>query len=156
MEFKRVAVILAVGFVAVQCRRPAHTNPAFSPDQTMETTIIIPPDVHAILSRACANCHSNQTHWPWYSYIAPTSWFVVGHVDHGRRFINLSTWVRPGKEPVDSIDRLRAICREVRKGDMPLTSYKLIHWHSWLSGDDVHHICEWSEDEQRRLRTGPK
>jgi hypothetical protein len=98
----------------------------------------------------------DETHWPWYSYVAPTSWFVVGHVNHGRRFINLSTWVRPGKEPVDSIDRLKAMCREVGKGDMPLTSYKLIHWNSWLSADDVHRICEWSEAEQRRLSTVQK
>ncbi len=156
MKFKWVAVILAVGFVAAQSRRPAHTNPSFSSEQTMETMINTPPDVHAILTRACADCHSDETHWPWYSYVAPTSWFVVGHVNHGRRFINLSTWVRPGKEPVDSIDRLKAMCREVRKGDMPLTSYKLIHWNSWLSTDDVQRICEWSEAEQERLSTVPK
>jgi hypothetical protein len=106
-----VAVLLAVGFVAMQCRYPAHTNPAFSPGQTMETMIATPPDVHAILRRACADCHSDETNWPWYSYVAPTSWFVVGHVNHGRRFINMSTWVRPGKEPVDSIDRLKAMHR---------------------------------------------
>jgi hypothetical protein len=156
MKFKRVAVILAVGFVAAQCRRPAHTNPSFPSEQTMETMIVTPPDVKATLRRACADCHSDETHWPWYSYVAPTSWFVVGHVNHGRRFINLSTWVRPGKEPVDSIDRLKAMCGEVRKGEMPLTSYKLIHWNSWLSADDVRRICEWSEAEQRRLSTVPK
>jgi hypothetical protein len=156
MKFKLIAVILAVGFVAAQCWRPVHTNPSFSSEQTMETMIATPSDVHAILTRACADCHSNETRWPWYSYVAPTSWFVVGHVDHGRRFINLSTWVRPGKEPVDSIDRLKAMCREVGKGDMPLTSYKLIHWNSWLSADDVHRICEWSEAEQRRLSTVQK
>jgi hypothetical protein len=104
------------------------------------------------LQRACADCHSNETKWPWYSYVAPTSWFVVGHVNNGRRYINFSNWVRPGKEPLDSIDRLKAMCRDVRKGDMPLTSYKLIHWNSWLSADDVDKICEWSEAEQKRLR----
>jgi len=151
-----MAVILTVGLAAMQCWRPAHTNPSFSSGQMMETMIITPPDVHAILTRACADCHSNQTHWPWYSYVAPTSWFVVGHVDHGRHFINLSVWVRPGKEPLDSIDRLKAMCREVRNGDMPLASYKLAHWHSWLSADDVHRMCEWSEAEQRSLSVAPK
>jgi hypothetical protein len=156
MKWKWVAVLLAVGFVAMQCRYPAHTNPAFSPGQTMETMIATPPDVHAILRRACADCHSDETNWPWYSYVAPTSWFVVGHVNHGRRFINMSTWVRPGKEPVDSIDRLKAMCREVEKGEMPLTSYKLVHWHAWLSEDDVQRVCAWSEAEQRRLSTVPQ
>jgi hypothetical protein len=66
-------------------------------------------------------------------------------VNKGRRFINLSTWVRLGKEPVDSIDRLKAMCREARNGDMPLRSCNLIHWHARLSGGDVQRLCEWSK-----------
>lgn len=156
MRSKGVAAILTLGFIAAQWVRPAHTNPPYSSGQTMESMIDTPPDVHAILARACADCHSNETNWPWYSYVAPASWFVVGHVNKGRRFIDFSTWVRPGREPVDSIDRLKAMCREVRNGNMPLSSYKLIHWHSWLSAADVSRICEWSEAEQRRLSTVSK
>ena len=103
------------------------------------------------LTRACADCHSNQTEWPWYAHVAPTSWFVVDHVDQGRSHVNFSTWVHPGKEPKDSITRLRLMCREVQSGGMPLTSYELLHWHSWLSADDVKRICDWSEGEQKRL-----
>ncbi len=79
------------------------------------------------------------------------SWYVIGHGNKGRRYINLSTWVRPGREPQDSIDRLKAMCREVQEGKMPLLSYKLIHWHSWLSAEDASRICEWSRAEQKRL-----
>ena len=125
----------------------------------MDRAIVVPleiPGAHAVGNKACADCHSNQTEWPWYSHIAPTSWFVVDHVNHGRRHINFSTWVRPGHEPADSIDRLKAICREVKGGDMPLTSYELIHWRSWLSVDDVNKVCAWSEAEQKRLSAIPK
>jgi hypothetical protein len=59
--------------------------------------------------------------------------------------------VHPGKEPKDSIDRLKAMCDEVQSGGMPLTSYTLVHWNSKLSADDVKRICEWSEAEQKRL-----
>ncbi len=148
---KWIVIILVIGFVAAQFYRPARTNPAFAPAQTIETIINVPRDVHATLTRACAGCHSDQTEWPWYAYVAPTSWFVIGHVDNGRRHINFSTWVRPGKEPQDSIDRLKAMCREVQKGDMPLTSYTLIHWNAKLSAGDVKRICEWSAGEQQRL-----
>jgi hypothetical protein len=156
MALKRTVSISALGFAVAQCWHPFHTNPSFSSDQAMEAIIVTPPEVRATLMRACADCHSNETKWPWFSYVAPTSWFVVGHVNKGRRYINLSTWVRPGKEPVDSIDRLNAICKEVRNGDMPLMSYKLIHWESWLSTADVARICEWSKAEQTRLGTLPK
>jgi hypothetical protein len=149
--FKWLMIILAVGFAIAQFFRVARTNPAFTVTQTIDNVVNVPPDVHATLMRACGSCHSNETEWPWYSYVAPTSWFVVGHVDDGRRHINFSTWVRPGKEPKDSIDRLKAICDEVQSGGMPLTSYELMHWHSWLSAEDRKRICEWSEAEQKRL-----
>ena len=149
--FKRIVLILAIAFLAAQFLQSERTNPPFNPTQTIENVVNVPPDVHVTLMRACGDCHSNLTEGPWYAHVAPTSWFVVGHVNDGRRHINFSTWVRPGKEPADSIDRLKAMCREVQSGGMPLTSYELLHWHSWLSADDVKRICEWSEGEQKRL-----
>ena len=151
MKVKLVAIAHAVTAVAAQFIRPARTNPPFVPAQTIAAMIDVPDDVHATLTRACADCHSNQTHWPWYAHVAPTSWFVIDHVNHGRRFIKFSTWVRPGHEPVDSVDRLKAMCREVQKGEMPLTSYKLIHWNAWLSPADASRICAWSEAERNWL-----
>jgi hypothetical protein len=150
------AVALAAGVMAAQFLRPARTNPPFTPAQTIEAMIAVPHDLGVTLTRACADCHSNQTHWPWYSRVAPASWFVIEHVNHGRRFINLSAWVRPGHEPQDSIDRLKAMCREVQRGEMPLTSYKLVHWQAWLSADDANRICQWSETEQKRLSAPPR
>lgn len=148
---KWVAIILAIALVAAQFYQMPRTNPSFAPAQTIENIVNVPPDVHATLTRACADCHSDETRWPWYSHVAPTSWFVIDHVNQGRRRINFSTWVRAGKEPQDSIDRLKAMCREVQNGGMPLTSYKLMHWSSWLSAEDVKQICDWSSEEQQRL-----
>jgi hypothetical protein len=148
---KVVLVILVIGFVAAKFVRPARTNPQFTPAQAMETIVNVPPDIHATLTRACADCHSDETHWPWYSRVAPASWFVINHVDQGRRRINFSTWVRPGHEPVDSMDRLKAMCREVQEGNMPLSSYTWIHRNAPLSADDVNRICQWSQEEQQRL-----
>jgi hypothetical protein len=150
-SFRRFAIASLICLVAAQFKRSATTNPSFEPAQSIETIVHVPPDIHAILTRACSDCHSNQTNWPWYSHVAPVSWFVVGHVNDGRRHINFSTWVRPGKEPVDSIDRLKAMCREVQNGEMPLTSYELIHWKAKLSAEETKQICDWSAQEQERL-----
>jgi hypothetical protein len=148
---KWLVIILVIAFVAAQFLPMARTNPPFTAAQTIDNIVKVPPDVHATLMRACGDCHSNETQWPWYSHVAPTSWFVVGHVNDGRKHINLSTWMRPGHEPQDSIDRLKAMCRQVQSGGMPLTSYTIIHWNAKLSADDVKRICEWSDAEQKRL-----
>jgi hypothetical protein len=149
--FKWILIILVIGLVAAQFYPMARTNPPFTATQTIDNVVNVPPDVHATLTRACGDCHSNLTQWPWYSHVAPMSWLVIGHVNDGRRHINLSTWVRPGKEPKSSIDRLKEMCDEVQSGGMPLSSYTMIHWSSKLSADDVKRICEWSEAEQKRL-----
>lgn len=150
-SLKWIAIFLLIVFAAAQFMHAERTNPPFTPVQSIDAIVQVPSDVHAILTRACADCHSNQTVWPWYSHIEPTSSFVVGHVDSGRRRINFSNWVRPGKEPQDSIDRLKAMCREVQEGNMPLTSYLLIHWNAKLSAGDVKLLCDWSAQEQQRL-----
>jgi hypothetical protein len=148
---KWTAVILAIAFVAAQFIRPARTNPTFAATQTIDNIVNVPPDVHATLMRACGDCHSDLTYWPWYAHVEPTKWFVINHVNQGRKHINFSEWVHPGKEPADSIDRLKAMCREVQSGGMPLTSYLIVHWSAKLSADDVKRICDWSTEEQQRL-----
>lgn len=148
---KWAAVAVVVIFLLIQFDQPMRTNPVSDPALAMQTELRVPPDVAATLQRACDDCHSNQTRWPWYSYVAPTSWFVADHVNSGRYFINFSNWVRPGKEPIDSEDRLKAMCEEVKSGGMPLSSYLLIHWNAKLSVGDVSLICNWTDQERQRL-----
>lgn len=153
--WKRAFLVLAIVFVAIQFFRPPRTNPASDPAAEIQRIVNLPPDVASILHRACGDCHSNDTQWPWYSAVAPTSWFVTGHVNEGRRHINFSAWVRPGKEPQDSVDRLKAISREVKEGGMPLTSYILVHWKAKLSPAEVSRICDWADQEALRLAANP-
>jgi hypothetical protein len=148
---KWLIIIAVVAFLVMQFSRPARTNPPVDPARKLESAVHVPPDVASMLERACRDCHSYETHWPWYTEVAPTSWFVVQHVDIGRRRLNFSDWVRPGKEPKDSMDRLRAMCKEVQSGEMPLSSYTLIHWRATLSPEDVRRLCQWTEEERSRL-----
>jgi heme-binding protein len=69
------------------------------------------PDTRELAVRACFDCHSNQTVWPWYAHVAPTSWLVQRDVDEGRRKLNFSEWDQPQKEA-------RQAAREIQKGSM--------------------------------------
>src|SRR5437773_11124922 len=82
-----VAVVLIVG---IQFVRPARTNPAVDESQTIFARTQITPEVSAILNRSCNDCHSNKTVWPWYTNVAPISWFIANHVSEDRHSLNLS------------------------------------------------------------------
>ena len=90
--------------------RPAMTNPPVDESQTIVARAQVPPEVASILDRSCRDCHSNKTVWPWYTHVAPVSWWLADHVDHGRKDLNLSEW---GKLPADR--RIASYARFVTK-----------------------------------------
>lgn len=93
------------------------------------------------MQRACYDCHSNRTVWPWYSKVAPVSWWVINHVNDGRRHLNFSEW-----QPLPAEKRreqLGEILEEVEEGEMPLASYVLGHPEARLSQADLQALREW-------------
>ncbi len=148
MNVRIIAVGVVVVAFGIQFIRPARTNPPSDPAQAIEAHVAIPPDARAILQRSCGDCHSNQTRWPWYSNVAPMSWFVINHVDDGRRALNLSDWnAHRTRSTTPPFDR---VCRDVQNGDMPLWSYLLIHHDARLSASDVDTLCAWAGSVTRR------
>ena len=137
------AVAIVVPLAGIQAVRPQRTNPATPASTALEAQTGVPADIRAILTRACSDCHSNLTRWPWYSNVAPVSWFVIGHVNHGRRHVNFSEWAN-----YDSTRRtgiVTGICDHASRGTMPLRSYLLIHHDATLSPEDVRALCEWTK-----------
>jgi hypothetical protein len=133
--------------VGIQLIRPARTNPSVVPSHTLQAVVFVPPQVESILQRACYDCHSDLTQWPWYSNVAPISWFVIDHVDSGRRHANFSAWLPRNitKSPAAyTRERFEAICKQVQSQDMPLTSYLLLHRAANLSQADIETICQWT------------
>src|ERR1051326_2787898 len=104
----------------------------------------------AILQRACQNCHSLQTKWPWYSHVAPVSWLLARDVQQARLHMKLSR-VRE----YSSDDRLRllsAMASAVRNGEMPVQRYLRLHPEARLSDADRQQIYRWTRTERSRLR----
>src|SRR5882762_10459688 len=119
--FRWILIIVVCAVVAIQFIRPARTNPAVDPTQTIESRLQVSPQAQAIFDRSCNDCHSNKTRWPWYSNVAPVSWFVIGHVNDGRSAMNLSEWGHYDKDKQSH--RLRDMCEQVQDGQMPLNTY---------------------------------
>lgn len=122
-----IGIALAVVLVAIQLvpygRR--HTNPPVRVEPQWDA-----PATRALAVRACYDCHSNETIWPWYSHVAPMSWLAQRDVDEGRRKVNFSEWDRPQKEAPES-------AKAVREGEMPPWFYVALHPDARLSAEDT-------------------
>jgi hypothetical protein len=135
-------ITLAALVVAAQAVRPARTNPPVDPQKEITAHMQVDPAVMSTLSRACNDCHSNRTEWPWYSNVAPVSWLVAHDVNDGREELNFSEWgASKEKEPGKLLGK---ICSEVTEGEMPMATYTLIHPQAKLTREEVQNVCRWT------------
>ncbi|MFG0256658.1 MAG: heme-binding domain-containing protein [Phycisphaerales bacterium JB043] len=131
--------VVVLGLLAMQFVPVDRSNP----EVTME--VDAPEEVLAVLRESCFDCHSNETRWPWYSYVAPVSWFVAGHVDHGRQNLNFSEW-----DEYKSFQRrhwIREAYEQAQEGTMPLESYLRMHPEARLTAEDLEILREWAGAE---------
>jgi hypothetical protein len=140
-SIRGVSVLVMAVAAAIQFVRPARTNPAIEPGRTLTGSTAVPEEVAEVLDRACRDCHSNATRWPWYSNVAPVSWFVLDHVNHGRSHLNFSEWTRYTPSEADKL--MTNVCDLVQKGDMPLRSYTWMHRSARLGSREVEALCAW-------------
>jgi hypothetical protein len=134
----RSVILCAIGLaVAIQLVPINRDNPA------APVSVTAPAPVMSILQRSCYDCHSNNTRWPWYSYVAPVSWLVARDVHEGRRHMDLSAW--SGYPPDTREKKLLDIAEAVQSGDMPLWFYLPLHSAARLTPSDVSAGVEWAK-----------
>lgn len=135
-------IIMMFGFGMIQLIPVYRTNPPVISDCDA------PPDVKLILKRSCYDCHSYETIWPFYSYIAPVSWLVARDVDKGRKELNFSDW-----QEFRNDGKIRnEILEEIDKGEMPLPMYVMAHPEAKLSETNIAVIRQWIGPFETRRR----
>jgi cytochrome c551/c552 len=148
-KFLKIALIVIVVFLVVaQFFRPSHVNPPIDPTKTLVATAPVPANVESIFERSCYDCHSNKTVYPWYNSAAPISWLLARDVNTGRHELNFSEWGTYTQKR--KLHKLKAICDEVKQGDMPLWFYLPLHPRAKLSGADKTALCTWTAAETSR------
>jgi hypothetical protein len=152
-RIKAAAILAGAVFAALQVvPGPAKTNPPVVPGRAIEANQRLTGAVSGLIQRACADCHSHQTRWPWYSRVAPLSWQIAQDVNSARRAMNFSEWsIGVGRSPGTAVGTLAAACANVKSGRMPLTRYLLLHPEARLSPRDQAMFCEWTGQEIARL-----
>ena len=132
-----VLIGLGVLFVAIQFIPVERSNPPVT------GLVDAPEDVLTTLRRSCWDCHSNETDWPWYAYVAPASLRVTQHVWMGREHVNFTEWDSYDAEELD--EAYEEIAKEIEKGGMPLSDYLLVHRNAKLTKSDRERLVSWAE-----------
>jgi hypothetical protein len=110
-----------------------------------------PPEVRFTIERACRDCHSDATRFPWYAYIAPVSYLIQRDVRRGRERLNFSKW---SEYSITRRERcLSEIANQIQDGGMPLTIYTFMHRDAKLSKADINAVFQWTQAERIRLIT---
>lgn len=128
-----LVVLILIQFVPV-----AKTNPP------IETEIPAPDAVKTVLRQSCFDCHSNETVWPWYSRVAPVSWFLKHNVEEAREEMNFTAWNRI--EPEKREKQIAEVWEEVEEGHMPPWFYLIVHAEARLSATDREILRSWSSN----------
>lgn len=140
-KMKNVGAAVLLGITAfimiAQIVPVRRTDPSSNRDFTA------PPEINALLRRACYDCHSNETRWPWYGLVAPVSWLIAREVQLGRRELNFSEW--DSYYPLTRRRKLQWIDRVLRERTMPPWSYVVLHRDAWLSAQEFAALENWIE-----------
>ncbi len=132
---------LVVAVLAAQLVPVDRTNPVG------ETEVPASAEARAVLRRACYDCHSNETVWPWYSRVAPVSWLVAYDVRRGREEFNFSAWNRLA--PERRIKVAQTSLEEIRDDEMPPGIYVSMHSQARISKEDLLVLRQWADAASR-------
>jgi len=147
-------VLIAAGVAAVAAVGGSLIHP-FGPtavsgkNQAIFAGAQIDPETLGIIQRACQNCHSQNTEWPWYSHVAPVSWLLARDVQQARLHMNLSQWQDYSTDERPRL--LSAIGSAVRNREMPPRRYLLVHPQARLSDGERQQVYRWTRNERRRI-----
>ncbi len=137
---KKILLALLVLFVLIQFVRIDRSVPKYESSHDFAVVTHAPPQMEQRIKSSCYDCHSYETHYPWYSQVAPVSWFLRKHIKEGRKHLNFSTW---GKVKHNTqLHLLEEAYEEVMEGEMPLRAYVLMHGEAKMNEAERKELAE--------------
>lgn len=139
---KKIFIGLLVVLVIIQFIQPTKNKSTTSQPNDIGVTMNVPDDVSIVLRKACYDCHSNNTNYPWYASIQPFSWWLNHHIDEGKDELNFSEF--GAYKMKRKIKKFNEIAGEVTDGEMPLESYTWIHKDAKLTKEEASALINWA------------
>ncbi|NNE65266.1 MAG: heme-binding domain-containing protein [Pyrinomonadaceae bacterium] len=151
---KIFALLVVLVIVGIQFWRPDFSNPPVTAGHRIGEVHVLPENVERVLKTSCADCHSNESRYPWYSNIAPLSWGIHDHIRVGRDELNFSEWKEYSKRK--RLRKLEEICEEVESGNMPHYQYLWLHPEAEMDESKTKMLCQWTEELSEEIEGGSK
>ncbi|MGX5821004.1 heme-binding domain-containing protein [Chitinophaga lutea] len=140
-KWKVAGWILLGILVVIQFFQPTKNEASGTPSRHISAKYPIPENVAGILQRACNDCHSNNTVYPWYSHVQPVAWWLDKHVRDGKRHLNFDEFM--GYPAARQYHKLEETVEMVEDDEMPLSSYTFIHANARLTAEEKKQVTDW-------------
>ena len=146
---KKIALGLFAGFVAIQFIQPARNKSDMALPTDIINTVTVPTQVLNILQNSCYDCHSNNTRYPWYSFIQPGAWLMASHIRRGKAMLNFSQFGDLSNRKQQS--KLQGLINQIKDNEMPLSSYTLLHRNAILRAEQKTILINWATSAKDSL-----
>ena len=138
---KKILSGLFTGFVAIQLIQPTHNKTDKILPTDFKKINAVPDQVLDVLENSCYDCHSNNTRYPWYSFIQPAAWWMASHIRKGKGNLNFSDFGAYSNRKQQG--KLQAIINSINDKTMPLNSYTMLHKNARLSAENKEVLLDW-------------
>ena len=139
---KKILIFLLIALIAIQFFHPKPNKSTGDQPNSIAKAYAIPADVESILKKACNDCHSNNTRYPWYSNIQPVDWWLDSHIKDGKKEMNLDEY--SNRSLRYQYNKMKQTIDLVKKGEMPLESYTWIHKDAKLTEEEKSKLTDWA------------
>lgn len=145
---KKIAIALLVVLVGMQFFRPEKNQAEGDYVAAFVAETQPSPEVQGILKSACYDCHSANTNYPWYSNVAPISYWLADHIEEGKEHLDFSDWANYTAKKKDH--KLEELVEEVKEGKMPLNEYTWTHADARLTQEQITALLTWAEEARKK------
>ena len=147
---KKIILGLTVILIGIQFFQPLRNQSDEVTASHIEKVYAVPQNVKTILVQSCYDCHSNNTRYPWYSRIQPGTWYMAQHIKKDKEELNFSEFGEYSARR--QRNKFRTMAGQVKDGEMPLSSYTLIHRNAVLSQEDKQVLMKWFETMEDSIK----
>ena len=148
---KKILLVLLYALIIIQFIHPKKNRSAGPQPNYIGNNFTVPADVKSIMTKACNDCHSNNTRYPWYTKLQPLHWWMDKHIRNGKKEINFDEYTN--KSLRYQYHKMEETIEMVKEGKMPLDSYTWTHKDARLSADEKAKITAWATSVMDNMKS---